>query len=116
MYKIGFACKYKHYEDSNLSKKKIEEIERQYNTKTTTLRWLSTKSKEEQIEKLSMIVQHNLQTLHNLQKYVMTLPENLHMFRISSDILPFYTHKDVKYFYQIKEIKNINNKRIKNIR
>tara|TARA_Y100000588_G_scaffold282343_1_gene299482 strand:+ start:10628 stop:11662 length:1035 start_codon:yes stop_codon:yes gene_type:complete len=106
MYKIGFACKYKH-PNQTLPKKEIEEIERSYNSKTTTLRWMSNQTKNIQYEKLHMIVSHNMKSLNKLLNYVITLPKNLQMLRISSDLLPFYDHKDFKHFYGEKELLDI---------
>ena len=106
MYKIGFACKYRHH-DQSLPKKELEILEKSYNTKTTTLRWMSQQTNEVQYEKIHMITSHNIASMNRLLDYVISLPKNLHMLRISSDVLPFYDHKDFKHIYQDKEILDI---------
>jgi UV DNA damage endonuclease len=106
MYKIGFACKYRH-DDRSIEKKELEEIERSYNTKTSTVRWMSNQTREIQYEKIHTIVSHNISSLNKLLDYVLTLPKNLHMLRLSSDILPFYTYQEYSYFYKEKEILDI---------
>ena len=47
-----------------------------------------------------MLMEHNVQSVRNLVTAVSKLPELQRMVRISSDILPVYTHQDWSYFYQ----------------
>ncbi len=103
-YKIGFACKYK---SGSSSIKTIKEEESFFNTKTTTAKWLNNQSVDIAEERLFSIINYNLESLNRINKYIKTLPKELQMFRISSDILPFYTHKKWKYFYQKKEIQEL---------
>jgi UV damage endonuclease UvdE len=103
MKKIGFACKYK----SKIKDKKIsKEEEQHYNTKSTTLRHLKTLSKEESDFKMDFIIKHNLESTFRLLEYVKKLPKELQMLRLTSDLLPFYTHKDLENFYKDKTVKN----------
>lgn len=92
MFKIGFCCKYL---DPHNSKDLIERL----NTKTTTNKWL-TENKNIAETKLFNIVQHNLTSTLSLLQYVKTLPTNLHAVRISSDLLPMFTHASWSYFYK----------------
>lgn len=103
MNKIGFACKYMHH-DRSLNAKDLEIIERQYNTKTTTSKWLTSVSLDEAYEKLMMVIEHNLAAQLNLLNYIKTLPEPLQMLRLSSDLLPLYSHHLWKHFYQKPEV------------
>lgn len=98
MYKIGFACKYMH-EDRSLRKKEIELIEKSHGTRSTTLKWCNSQDVRDAELRILDIVDHNLTTIMNLLKYVASLPPELHMLRISSDILPFYTQPDWRYVY-----------------
>lgn len=98
MKRIGFACKYMH-SDQSLKKKILEEIQRPYNTKATTHSWLIKQSSSIAYQKLEYVIDHNLKSLFNLIEYVGSLDEQLRMVRISSDILPFYTHPVWKDFY-----------------
>jgi UV damage endonuclease UvdE len=108
--KIGFACKYMH-EDRSLNKKEIELIEKDYNTKTTTLKWIKSVDEKTAEEKLFSIISHNLESQIKMLLYIKTLPETLHMFRISSDLLPLYTHNSCKWFYKQKYIKDFLEKK-----
>jgi len=105
MYRIGFACNYRH-PDRSLPAKEIEAIERLYNGKTTTLRWLSSQTTEAAEEKLLYVIEHNLQAQMRLLHYVNSLPAHLHMMRMSSDILPFYSHPSYAYFYDSTAIRD----------
>lgn len=98
-FKLGFACKYMHA-DRNLSKKELEEIERKYNCRTTTLTWMRKQDQDTQLEKLHSIVVHNLLAISNMLDYIATLPDELRMFRLSSDILPLYSHSEYDGIYQ----------------
>lgn len=96
--RIGFACKYMH-PDQSLKKKDLEIKQRRFNTKVTTHTWLIKQASSVAQEKLAEVIMHNLESLSNLVGYVGTLDPRLRMLRISSDILPFYTHEQWKSFY-----------------
>lgn len=99
MYKIGYACKYMS-EDQSLSKKILEETQRPFNTKTTTLSWLSRQTEIESVTRLNEIVIHNIESIYKqLTNITKHRNKHLYMMRISSDILPFYTHKRWNYIY-----------------
>lgn len=104
MYRIGFACKYMH-DNQNLPKKELEAIERSYNTRTVTLKWLRSVDRKTAEERLFEVIEHNLSSQYKILTYVNTLPEKLKMMRISSDLLPLYTHKEYAYFYSSTLIK-----------
>lgn len=103
MYRIGFACQYRH-PDESLDVKALEAIEKTFNPRTTTLRWLNSVSRDQAREKLLGIVKHNLAAQRRLVDYVAGLPEHLRMLRLSSDILPFYSHPEVADFYREPEV------------
>ncbi|MFS0827133.1 apurinic/apyrimidinic endonuclease family protein [Pseudomonas phoenicis] len=103
MPRLGFACMYRHPHRSH-SIKELETIERAFNTRTTTLRWLSSASVEAARDKLIDLIQHNLEAQLRLVDYVASLPPALHMLRLSSDLLPLYSHRDVASFYQAPDI------------
>ena len=52
--RIGFCCQWFHH-DQNLKPKQLEEIQRPFNTKATTVRWLN-EHKDQAEEKLDMVV------------------------------------------------------------
>ena len=105
-YRIGYACKYMH-NDRTLTSRKLEEIERPYNNKATTNKWLSSKSVAVAEERLFEIIKHNLESIKKQLKVMAFAPAELHMLRISSDILPFYTHSSWSYFYQQSDVKSL---------
>ncbi|AHL75573.1 UV damage repair endonuclease UvdE [Stutzerimonas stutzeri] len=106
MFRIGFACMYRHPSHSE-SLKELETIERAFNPRSTTLRWLNSVSKEVAREKLNGIIEHNLAAQLRLLDYVGTLPPPLRMLRLSSDLLPFYSHPEVADFYNQPDVRQV---------
>ena len=92
--KIGFACKFSELD----SKQNVVSIP-EYNCRTTTIAWLNRQSKFVAHERLMDIAKHNVQSIKNVIMHLSTLPENLRMFRISSDLLPAFTHDSYIPFY-----------------
>lgn len=83
--RIGFACKFEETAVPNI--------------KTTTITWLNSAVRDKAVDKLWGLTKHNLDALYQQVKYVGNLPPNQRMFRISSDVLPAYTHDDWSWFY-----------------
>ncbi|WP_412460103.1 UV damage endonuclease UvsE [Pseudomonas sp. SC11] len=106
MPRLGFACQYRHpHRDQSI--KVLEAIERAFNPRTTTLRWLSGASQEAARAKLLELVEHNLDAQMRLLAHVAELPPMLHMLRLSSDLLPLYSHPDVAAFYQDADVQTL---------
>jgi UV DNA damage endonuclease len=101
--KIGFACK---WIDNATQVDGIgpKDDARKYSTGTTTIAWLSRQSHDVAEQKLYDLVKQNLQNTLNLVIKVSTLSERLRMVRLSSDILPVYTHADWSYFYKRADV------------
>ena len=97
--RLGFACMYRHSHRS-LATKELEAIEKAFNPRTTTLRWISSATVEAAGEKLRQLIEHNLDAQLRLLAYVAELPPALRMLRLSSDLLPLYSHPSVTAFYQ----------------
>ncbi|QGZ31322.1 UV damage endonuclease UvsE [Stutzerimonas stutzeri] len=106
MYRIGFACMYRHPGHSE-SLKELEAIERSFNPRSTTLRWLNSVPQEAAREKLHGIIEHNLAAQLRLLDYVATLPDALRMLRLSSDLLPFYSHPEAAEFYRLNDVRRV---------
>ena len=87
--RIGFCCQWFHH-DRTLKKKQLEELERPYNTRATTVRWLN-EHKAQAEEKLAFVFKHNIDGIKNLILKVSELPVSRRMCRISSPILPVAT-------------------------
>jgi UV DNA damage endonuclease len=96
--RIGFACKY-HHPDRSLSKKLLEQIERPLNERSTTITWLNRQTRDVAEQRLWEIMEHNIEGMCNLVKYVGSLPDDLRMVRIGSNILPAYTQPDWSYYW-----------------
>jgi len=103
MNKIGFACKwidYPHQVDGINAK----DDAKQYNTGTTTVAWLNRQSKAVAEQKLWDLCQQNLTATRKLVERVSTLDDKFRMVRLSSDILPVYTHELWSYFYKRNDV------------
>jgi UV damage endonuclease UvdE len=104
--RIGFACQYRHPQRS-LALKELKLIESALNPRTTTLRWMDSVTVQVARERLLEVVAHNLKAQVALLAYVATLPPALRMLRLSSDLLPFYSHPKVSAFYQQADVQTV---------
>lgn len=93
--KIGFACKF-----SELHPTKGVISIPDYNCKSTTIAWLNRQSIRISEEKLIDIAKHNITSIKKVVDRLSTLTPELRMFRISSDVLPAYTHPKFQPFWQ----------------
>lgn len=103
MNKIGFACKWID-NPSQINGIKPTDDCKKYNTGTTTVAWLNRQTKKTAEAKLFSLIKQNIEATRKLIKQVSTLDENIRMVRISSDILPVYTHPDWSYVYNNPDI------------
>jgi len=101
--RIGFACKYMH-PDQTQKKKVLEEIQRPLNTRSTTVQWLNRQTRDVAEERLWDIMVHNIQSYYNLIEYVGSLPNELRMVRLGSDVLPVYTQLDWSYYWKLPAV------------
>ncbi|MBA2709626.1 MAG: UV damage endonuclease UvsE [Tatlockia sp.] len=101
--RVGFACKYMDL-NQNQSKKVLKEIQQNYSEKTTTIKWLESRSKDEAEKKLWGIISHNTRSVYNLIEYVGHLVPEQRMVRIGSDQLPGFTHPKLQYFWQQSDV------------
>ena len=101
--RIGFACKYVHSNQS-LKKKELEEIQRPFNTKSTTVAWLNRQTREVAEQRLWDIMVHNIQSYYNLVWYVGHRAPVYRMVRLGSDCLPVYTQDDWRYYWQKPDV------------
>ena len=89
--RLGFACKWiDHPHQVNGIHK--DDDAKQYNTGTTTISWLNRQSRDQAEQKLWDLMVGNIEATRKLVERVSTLDPHLRMVRISSDILPAYTH------------------------
>ncbi len=101
--RIGFACKYL-YRDQSLKKRLLEDLERPLNTRATTVAWLNRQKRSEAEERLWDIMVHNIKSVERLIEYVGSLPPELRMVRIGSDILPVYTEPNWSYYWKRPDV------------
>ena len=88
--RIGFACKIQQSHDV---------ADPKLNTKTTTLTWLNNQTRDKAVEKLWMVMQHNVHALKQQILWLAKQPPGQRMFRLSSDLCPAYTHQDWLWWY-----------------
>lgn len=99
--RIGFACKW-----AEINKKGEIVSTEGLNTGGTTMAWANRQSRRVAEEKVLDVAARNIMNTHNLIKRVATLPNELRMLRITSDMLSFYTHEDWQDFWQSTDVQN----------
>lgn len=97
--RIGFACKWIDNIDQ-LNKLSDKDDAKKYNTGTTTVAWLDRQSETTANDKLWSLVKQNIESCRLLVARVGQLEDALRMVRLSSDVLPMYTHERWGRFYQ----------------
>jgi len=103
MKRIGFCCKWidhPHQVDGIGPK----DDAKQYNTGTTTISWLNRQSRDVAEKKLWDLMVGNIEATRRLVERVSQLDAPLRMVRISSDILPAYTHADFADYWRKPDV------------
>lgn len=93
--RIGFACKINESHDK---------AQPGLNTGTTTITWLNNQPQHKAIERLWTILQKNTEAVYQQIKWLGKLPNKYRMMRISSDLLPAYTHESWMWWYFESEV------------
>lgn len=88
--RIGFACKINESHDKAWPG---------LNTGTTTITWLNAQPRDKAVERLWSILIKNTNAVYDQVMWLSKQPPHLRMMRISSDLLPAYTHDDWMWFY-----------------
>ena len=96
--KIGFACKWIDNPTQVAGIKSTDDAKK-YNTGTTTVSWLNRQSRDIAEKKLWDLMVQNIESTRLLVERVSELNPHLRMVRLSSDILPCYTHPDYSNFW-----------------
>jgi UV damage endonuclease UvdE len=104
--RIGFACKINATHDKAAPN---------LNTGTTTITWLNSQTKDKAVDKLWLILEKNTKAVYEQVLWLSRLPPNRRMFRISSDLLPAYTHDDWMWFYFQQDVVDSLSKRFGDI-
>ena len=100
--RIGFACKWIDHE-GQVNGIKPKDDAKQYNTGSTTVRWLNEHKDQAEQKLWDLMVQNTTSTLKLVER-VGSLDEHLRMVRLSSDILPVYTQSDWSYFWRQPDV------------
>ena len=90
--------------DQTQKKKLLEEIQRPLNTRSTTVQWLNRQTRDVAEQRLWDIMVHNIAAYKRLIEYVGSLPLQLRMVRLGSDVLPVYTQRDWAYYWQQPDV------------
>jgi UV DNA damage repair endonuclease len=96
--RIGFACKWIDTPEQ-VNGIKPKDDAKKYNTGTTTITWLNRQLREVAEQKLWDLMVQNIEATRLLVERVGELHPNLRMVRLSSDILPGYTHDDYSAYW-----------------
>lgn len=88
--RIGFACKVNESHDKAWAG---------LNTGTTTITWLNNQTRDAAVERLWSILIRNTNAVYDQVMWLSKQPHELRMLRISSDLLPAYTHDDWMWWY-----------------
>ena len=102
--RIGFACKYMH-PNQIMKKRLLEDDQRPLNTRSTTVQWLNRQTRDVAEERLWDIMVHNIASYGRLIEYVGSLPQELRMVRLGSDVLPVYTEPTWCYFWRRDDVR-----------
>ena len=102
--RIGFCCKWLD-DPSETHDMKVNARNRELNTSTTTVAWLNRQTRDVAEQRLWDIMVHNIEATRKLVERVGTLPENLRMVRLGSDILPVYTEPTWGYFWNLPDVR-----------
>lgn len=103
--RIGFCCKFE-TEDKALKAS--------MNQASTTLTALRKMTKEQAYTKLYGLVEHNIKALDNQLKWIAKQPEQMRLFRITSDFLPAFTVSDFAWVYDHSDVKRLISDGLKN--
>ena len=96
--RIGFACKWID-NSAQVNGIKPNDDAKRYNTGTTTVSWLNRQSRDVAEQKLWDLMVQNIESTRLLVERVSELEPHLRMVRLSSDILPCYTHSDYSGYW-----------------
>lgn len=103
--RLGFACKFIDHPHQVNGIKPTDDCKK-YNTGTTTVAWLKRQTADVARQKLWDLMTQNIEATRKLVERVGDLDEQLRMVRVSSDLLPVYTHDDFKHFWQQGDVRD----------
>ncbi|NBJ11815.1 apurinic/apyrimidinic endonuclease family protein [Microvirga arsenatis] len=99
-FRFGFCCKYIPEDGS-------APAARAMNTTTVTMAYLGRLEPKEAYDKLVSVVSHNLEAFRLQIEHVGTRPKLERLHRLSSDLLPGYTHPACQDFYRDPDLRGL---------
>ena len=99
--RIGFACKW-----AEINHKGEIASTEGLNTGGTTYAWAKRNSRSVVEDKIIEVAKRNIINTQNLVKRVATLPPELRMVRLTSDMLSFYTMDEFKDFWSRQDVRD----------
>ena len=97
MPKIGFCC---------IALNRADKTPAAYQYKTTTVTYVNKLSRRDREHYLREKVEQNLRALYNIVGWLKHQPPIVRMYRITSGLLPLYTHESVAHVYQSPVLQN----------
>jgi UV DNA damage repair endonuclease len=98
--RLGFCCKY-------LPEDGAADMARRMNTMTVTMTYLGRQDAKAAYDKLLAVVSHNLEAVTRQIMHVASRPKLERLHRMSSDLLPGYTHASCQELYQDSDLRNL---------
>jgi UV DNA damage repair endonuclease len=102
--RMGFCCKWIDG-PSQINGIRQTDTAKEFNTGTTTVAWLNRQTREVAEQKLWDLMTGNIESVRKLVERVGNLDESLRMVRLSSDVLPMYTHAEYQYFWRRPDVR-----------
>jgi UV DNA damage endonuclease len=99
-FRFGFCCKYIPEDGS-------AQTARAMNTTTATMAYLNRLEPKAAYDKLAAVVTHNLEAFRLQIEHVAARPKLERLHRLSSDLLPGYTHPSCQEFYRDLDLRNL---------
>ena len=98
--RFGFCCKYIPEDGS-------AQTAREMNTTTVTMAYLGRLEPSAAYDKLASVVAHNLEAFRLQIAHVATRPKLERLHRLSSDLLPGYTHPGCHDYYRDPDLRRL---------
>lgn len=98
--RLGFCCKYSPADAD-------PETARAMNTAGTTIAFLARQEPRAAYDKVVAVVRHNLEALSLQIAHVATRSALERLHRLPSDVLPGYTHPDIKPLYRDRDLRRL---------
>jgi UV DNA damage repair endonuclease len=99
-FRLGFCCKYIPDDDAATTARAM-------NTATVTMAHLGRLDAKTAYDKIASVVSHNLEAISRQIAHVASRPKLERLHRMSSDLLPGYTHPSCQDFYRDPDLRRL---------